>query len=761
VAYRWQTAFRVSSRRIAFVQSSLSSRFTTPRLTPAGAGRGTARLVAAAVLCLAFWIGGASDAAAEARPPLVASLEDAFISHASGSDAWSIGSERLELVVGFDRTRTLGLQRLFDPSSGREWPIAPGADVSLTAAGEGLALGAGGALAFVGATAVADERSVTLAFTFEHRAQRLLITRVYAAYPVSPTIETWTRVTSTGGEGTEVSNLVGWQMTMPLGPVRWLSGLRGDSAGGEDTGAFELGLRELAPGEEILLGGEGRSSERFVPFFLVGGDESEFYGGLMWSGAWRTTLRRVDEQLRVSVFFPGVGTTVTAARPLELPHTFFGVTAHAAGDAAAALNQFIVRGIRRGRPLQPLVTYNTWFTYGTWITEEDMVAEMDRAAALGVEMFVIDAGWYVGAGDADQFDFDSGLGTWEEDTARFPSGVASLADYARGLGMKFGLWVEPERVALAWVDKPGLARESWLVTRGGDHGSPRTAQICLVKPEARQWVLERLVALIERVHPDYLKWDNNFWINCDRAGHGHGPADGNLSQVKALYSLLQELRQRFPDLLIENVSGGGARLDFGILAYTDTAWMDDRTSPASHVRHNLEGLTLAFPPGYLLSFLIDGEGEPIAGAQDLALLTRSRAPGIFGLTYKGDLLDTDTSALLQQQIAEYKSYRAILSRSTATLLTAQAPVDDTSWDVLQEMADDLRSGLIFGFKGNDEDGRLLIRLRGLIPDATYDVESVDAGSIGAARGEALMRDGIELVHAGGSRAHVLVLKARD
>jgi alpha-galactosidase len=179
-----------------------------------------------------------------------------------------------------------------------------------------------------------------------------------------------------------------------------------------------------------------------------------------------------------------------------------------------------------------------------------------------VELFVMDAGWYVGAGDSDQFDFDSGLGTWAEDADRFPSGLASLADYAHGVGLKFGLWVEPERVALAWVDKPGLARESWLATRDGEHGSPLTAQICLVRPEARQWVLDQLVALIERVHPDYLKWDNNFWINCNRAGHGHGPSDGNMAHVQALYGVLDELRRRYPDLLIENVSGGGARPRF-------------------------------------------------------------------------------------------------------------------------------------------------------------------------------------------------------
>jgi hypothetical protein len=75
---------------------------------------------------------------------------------------------------------------------------------------------------------------------------------------------------------------------------------------------------------------------------------------------------------------------------------------------------------------------------------------------------------------------------------RFPSGIASLADYAHGLGLKFGIWVEPERVALAWVDKAGLAREPWLATRDGDYGSGQNAQICLAGAAGRQWVLDQL-----------------------------------------------------------------------------------------------------------------------------------------------------------------------------------------------------------------------------------------------------------------------------
>ena len=221
--------------------------------------------------------------------------------------------------------------------------------------------------------------------------------------------------------------------------------------------------------------------------------------------------------------------------------------------------------------------------------------------------------------------------------------------------MQFGLWIEPERIALSTIGLPDMAKEAWLATIGDSYdGDGETAQLCLASPDARKWLLSKITTLIDSAQPDYIKWDNNFWINCDRAGHGHGPDDGNFTHVQGLYGLLDDLRMRYPNLLIENVSGGGNRLDYGMAAYTDTAWMDDLTSPSSHVRHNLEGLASAFPPAYLLSFVIDTGDEPLAGG-DLPQIVRSRTPGILGLTYRIDDLDDDVRAGLTAEIARLQA----------------------------------------------------------------------------------------------------------
>ena len=249
------------------------------------------------------------------------------------------------------------------------------------------------------------------------------------------------------------------------------------------------------------------------------------------------------------------------------------------------------------------------------------------------------------------FDFTDGLGSWTVDPARFPSGLASLVVHAHEKGLEFGLWVEPERVALSTVGRPGLAEESFLAQQDGAYqpGTPNEeahdAQICLADPRARAWVLSRLFTLLDEVGPDSLKWDFNRWVHCTRPGHGHPVDGGNYAHTRALYEILAAIRERYPALTIENCAGGGHRLDFALARLTDSAWMDDRSAPSSHVRRNLHGLLRLFPASYLYSFVMAHPDEPIRGGHDISLLVRSRLPGMVGLaTSLSELDDASTTS---------------------------------------------------------------------------------------------------------------------
>jgi alpha-galactosidase len=706
---------------------------------------------------LTLTLTGAHSAAAAT----VASAGDAAIAHDQGAGTWSLSAAGTTLTLALDPARDFSVAKLVT-ASGKAWISTSAADSVVTLGQQTLPFVSRGAgFTYQGVTVEAAGNTLQLNATFDLASAGLRVVRHYVVVSGSPTFEVWTTYAPTAGSPS-VSNLSALQMTIPAGAVHWLTGLQGDNADVEHDSAFTLQQKTLAAGEHFEIGATGRSSEQTVPWIAIDGTKDEFYAALMWSGAWTLTADLAGSNIALALGLAPMKTTLTALNgPVDGPHVVFGVAVGGLPQASAALRSYVLDGIRGGRPLAPQVTYNTWFAYGTEIDEASMLAEMDQAAAIGAEMFVVDAGWYEGTGAAGPFDFDSGLGTWTPDPVRFPNGLAPLRDHAHGLGIKFGLWVEPERVNLSLVGPPGV-EEQWLATSGGSYGSDHAGQICLANTAARQWILSWMTSLIDEVQPDYLKWDNNMWLNCDRSGHEHGATDGNFAHVNGLYDILSTLRAQYPDLLIENVSGGGNRLDLGMVRYTDVAWMDDRTAPSVHVRHNIEGLSAVFPPAYLLSFVTDHETEPLHDAPDLSLYVRSRMAAALGLCFKSSELSEGDSASMAHEIDIYKSVRDTLSQAAGSLLTGQAEAQDgPPWDVLQESSAGGQQILLHAFQTDDGTDRFNIKPTGLAATTTYEVVSVDTGVLGTATGADLMSNGIDVLQSPNSAAHILIVTVKE
>ncbi|MBE3065748.1 MAG: alpha-galactosidase, partial [Spirochaetes bacterium] len=309
----------------------------------------------------------------------------------------------------------------------------------------------------------------------------------------------------------------------------------------------------------------------------------------------------------------------------------------------------------------------------------------------------------------------------------------------------------------------GLARERFLAMAGGRYNAgvknehADTAQICLADPEARQWVLSQLVRFIDQVRPDHLKWDNNYWINCDRTGHGHGTQDGNFAHVRGLYTLLAALRARYPNMTIENCSGGGNRLDLGMLQYTDVGWMDDVSGPSAHVRHNLQGLGTVFPSRYLLSFVMDDPAEPIHRAADMPLYFRSRMAGALGMSLIGAEFAEDDLADMSREIALYKRLRDAGPEPVLALLTDQvSETSNGSWDAVQLSALDTGSSYMLAFRGDGADVHTRIRPVNLWPDVFYRVSASRGQGRGRIDGATLMEDGVEVGGSPYTAGHVVI-----
>lgn len=709
---------------------------------------------------IALLVGMSVPAPILAAPRVVASVEGATIVRDDQARTWTIGNDLVRLTTSIASKDEYRLVALVNPVSGRKWTTAQDADTTVLIAGASVALGPAGSFRYATYHAVELANGVELRVVFEHDARRIRLVRHYAVYRHAPVAETWSSFEALpGGAPAMLEDLNAFQVVLEPGTVTWLNGLEVPE---EEGGAFALRGKNLSPPERFEIGSEGRSSTTAVPWFAIESRGETLYGGLVWSGSWRLRMDAMAIGLRTSLGLPDMSTRLEPGRKIEGPHGFVGVSSEGGARVPEGMRAFIEEGLRGGRSFEPVALFNTWYGHGAAIDEETVLRSMRLGAELGTKRVVVDAGWAEGGGALGGGDFTSGLGRFSADPERFPSGLAGLAESAHELGLQFGLWVEPERVDLETVFTDGTVRAEWLARRDGSWFPPvsdqdaEAAQLCLGDPDAREWLLGQLSGLIETTGLDHLKWDNNDWVDCNRDDHGHGPRDGNFAHVSGLYEVLAALRERFPDLVIENCAGGGRRMDFGMARYTDLAWMDDRTSPSALVRRNLSRLSTLFPPAYLLSFVVDAEEERLHESFDVPLLVRSRMPGALGISISDRAeLDEAERGLIAAEVGAHGSIAHIIGSASAVTLAAE----EIGWEVTEHLSNDRRQAVVFAFQAEASARRLVLKPVGLLERMLYRVRSLDAGGLGARSGADLMKSGIEIEPWGDSAARVLVIEA--
>jgi alpha-galactosidase len=718
----------------------------------------TGRSVLRIALPLALLAAAASPHARQLERP--AQYLDAFVEADRSAGEWTIGNSGIRYTIVISRIGGMSFGGLAVSAGADPVTVGNEPDALLTVGGETVRLGA----ADSGFQVEAIEPStgphfVALAIRFTSPARRLSATRHYVVFPGASAVEMWTDVAATDDETHTIENLNAYALTVKAGEIAYVKGLDAPESEG---GSFSRHTRSLSDGERFDIGSPTLSSETDMPYFSLGAGGYRIISGLVWSGAWSASFERRGESVHVSMGLPLMSAWARPDHSIEGPHAFIGATYDLPGADVTAVTRFVRAG-RAGREFPAQTTFNTWFVHGIDVNETILRNDIRLASSLGIELLQLDAGWYPHEASASRFDFLGGLGTYATDQDRFPDGLASLADYARENGVKFGLWVEPERVSLDSVGRPGLADVSFLAAQDGlfdpqvPNEEARDAQICLAEPAARAWVLARLTQLIDTAHPDNLKWDFNRWVHCTRPDHHHPANGGNYEHTRGLYEILSALRQRYPALTIENCSGGGHRLDFAMARLTDTAWMDDRTAPSAHVRRNLQGLLELFPAPYLFSYVMGGRDEPLNGAQDIPFIVRSRMPGVVGLATDLTELSEREANELNQQIELAKSLRGLQATAVTHVLTPMR-TGPGEWEVVQQVVPDSTLSLIFAY-GAGAPESIVVRPRGLLPELTYQLRSSDRGVLGHLRGADLIASGLEIVQAPESASQVLVLEA--
>jgi alpha-galactosidase len=303
------------------------------------------------------------------------------------------------------------------------------------------------------------------------------------------------------------------------------------------------------------------------------------------------------------------------------------------------------------------VHLNTWEAVYFNHDDATLRALAEHAAALGVERFVLDDGWFPGRPND-----HSGLGDWWPDPLKYPQGLGPLIAHVLGLGMAFGLWVEPEMV------NPNSdlfrAHPDWALQVAGQSLQLGRLQLVLdlSRPEVGDYLFDKLDALLRENRISYLKWDMN--RDLAQAADARGQL-AYAKQIPALYALLQRLRAQHPAVEIESCASGGGRMDLGILQHTQRFWTSDNNDAVSRIAIQ-SGAARLFPLEVLGAHVGPAPAHTTGRSQSLDLRCAVALFGHMGVEADVRKFTEAEAQTLATWIGIYKSWRAVLHGSRFT-----------------------------------------------------------------------------------------------
>lgn len=407
-------------------------------------------------------------------------------------------------------------------------------------------------------------------------------------------------------------------------------------------------------GSDTGSSGPGRN-----PFFLLKEKKSTHDYGyvygfqLLYSGSFRAEVQENSfSRIRVTAGVSPLGFSLSLKpgerfeSPLGL-FTFSDRGSDAVSEAFASFSRGRVLPLSHQDELRPIV-YNNW--EGTYFdfSEAKLLRLARKAKKLGIELFVLDDGWF-----GKRFDDTSSLGDYSLCKKKLPHGLRSLSRKIHKMGLQFGLWVEPE--AVSPDSDLYRAHPDWAI-QDGVHGpvlGRHELLLDLTKTEVRDYLFNELTRVFEEAEVDFVKWDYNREL-ADVPTTNAFP----FRYMLGLYDLLSRIRERFPRLWMENCASGGSRNDLGMLSFFDTCWVSDNTD--SFCRASIQtNMAKGYPQCVFSNHVSNKTSHQMLRKTSLDTKFDVACLGVLGYELNLSELDPIDEAEIKKQIAFYKEHRAL------------------------------------------------------------------------------------------------------
>jgi alpha-galactosidase len=409
--------------------------------------------------------------------------------------------------------------------------------------------------------------------------------------------------------------------------------------------------------------------------------------------------------------------TLAEGESYTTPWVYLAVSRAGLDDLSAQFHAYL-----RAQPAHPRsprpVNLNVWEAVYFTHEEDRLITLADAAADLGVERFVLDDGWFHGRRDD-----RAGLGDWWVDEEVWPGGLHRLVDHVRGRGLEFGLWIEPEMVN----PDSELYREhpDWILSTGGRRPPLQRNQLVLdlTRPQVREYLREKISALLTEYEIAYIKWDCNRDI-IDAGSGTRAGAPAAHGQALAVYTLLDELRGLHPDVEWESCAAGGGRIDLAMLEHVQRVWTSDMTDAlARQAIQRWTGQLVA--PEYLGAHVAAPFSHQTGRYMPLSLRCGTALFGHLGIEWDLTEADDDARAELAAWIRLYKRHRGLIH--AGRMVRIDTP-DDTAW-MYGVVAADASAALLSYVQLDEPAGNqpAALRVPGVDPRRRYSVTDVTPG----------------------------------
>ncbi|MFJ4408359.1 alpha-galactosidase [Streptomyces sp. NPDC088910] len=606
-----------------------------------------------------------------------------------------------------------------------------------------------------------DDRSLRLDFTDDHLGLRVALR--YETVSGTDVLLRWTELTCTGPDELRLERLDSAAISVPVtdgegGRLTYLTG--------QWSQEFQRTQLDLVRGRFEMASTQGVPGHAYAPWLAVQdaaapqeGDTPTYGIALEWSGNWHITadaepggIVRVragrlphEESVRLA---PGATLTTPRVACAFSSEGLDGLTRiwHAYERALSG------ERLHRTRKVQ----YNSWEATG-FDVEADAQLELAAVAAdMGVELFVVDDGWFRGRQDE-----TGGLGDWTPDPANFPEGFDGFIERVRATGMDFGLWVEPE--AISPRSELYAKHPEWVYRIDGRPATLVREQLLLDlgRVDVQDFVIATLDRLLGEHAVSYLKWDMNR-PPTERGRPDTGPAAGqdlDADHVAGYLRVLDHLRAHHPHVTVEGCAGGGARIEHATLARTDVVWPSDNTAPLDRLAIQY-GYLHAHAPHTMSSWVTDAPGVFDPRPRSLAFRFVLAIAGVLGIGADIRAWTPEQRTEAAGWIARYKEIRDVVHHGTARLLNG--PADPTCGVQYEE-----RGGarvVVTAWSTGRLDGAPLVpgrasrlRLRGLDPAARY----TDTADGTVYSGAYLLHSGLPFGWTGRHDAELVVLARQE